>query len=496
LNKALVRSNSMARSAAPVRFLRGRWENLLTLQQKASYLKIKINKVFYRYLKIFKTLIYSIFPFLEHQRSTYFQRHLILRVLTFAKKTIPFYQNTLRDFDVEAVTLEKDNSIMLANLPILTKDLIRSHFPDGMLNPNRSFQSHLLARTSGTTSQSIQHIRPNNADTRTLINSVISYEKGFLTRPVFVLSTPHCSGLNCSLTNRDREEIPFVTRSFFLRHLADLVPLKADRNISEQDPEMFHTMLQTLLSYQPSILVGDPVYLCAFSWFLIENKCAIPKVKFILTSYELLTPSQKALLEGVFKCPVHAQYGGSEILGVARTCAHGFFHENERDVLVEVVKNGQRALPGEIGEVLLTDLRNFNMPFIRYQIGDAVERISGKCPCGQPQKRLGLIHGRCSDLFFSSHQKPREISPLLADHIFKGVKGIKFYRLIKKGASKYEISYIPSIYFKAAHLDLIWERAKFWLGDNAELTFKMREFFRPEVSMKFRFSFEEVSAKA
>lgn len=474
------------RPSAPVRFLRGRWENLLTLQQKGFYFWIKCNRIFLRYRQIFFILISAYLPFLIWPVTPTRKKAKLLAILSFAKKNIIYFRKSMEGLDL------KNDFIAY---PLLTKAAIRAHFPDEIVDPHKKFKSHLLARTSGTTSQSIQHIRPDGAETRTLINSVLHYQKGFLIHPVFVLSTPHCSGLNCSLDSSNSNSIPFFTRSFFLRHLSDLVPLRADKNILEQDSETFFSILTTLRTFGTSILVGDPVYLTAFAWFLIETRSYIPKFKFILTSYELLTPSQKQILQEVFQCDVFSQYGGSEILGVARTCPEGFFHENERDVWVEVLKEGRQALPGEIGEVVLTDLSNFNMPFIRYQIGDAVERLSGTCPCGSPLRRLGLIHGRVADLFLTSHEKPRIMSPLLVDKLFEKIRGIKFYRLIKKKSGKYEISYIPSLYFKESDLALVNERAKDCLGNQAEITFKKKAFFRPEPSMKFRFSFSEVEEK-
>lgn len=485
MSQGMFENSALTRPSAPIRFLKGRRENLLTLQQRAFYGGVKWTKVLLRYRQITLTLLSSYLPFRFRPLTPAKKKERLLAVLSFAQKNIPYYKKTLGGLNLEKAFI---------SLPLLTKSTIRTHFPDALANPNKKFKSHLLARTSGTTSQSIQHIRPSNAETRTLVNSVLHYQKGLLIYPVFVLSTPHCSGLNCSLAASASDSVPFFSRSFFFRHLSDLVPLWAVKNILEQDPKVFSSIVNTLQTYEPSILVGDPVYLVAFAWFLIETKRPAPKIKFILTSYELLTPSQKHLIEEVFQCQAHSQYGGSEILGVARTCSHGFFHENEKDVWVEVLREGREALPGEMGEVVLTDLSNFNMPFIRYQIGDAVERLSGHCPCGSWLKRLGLIHGRVSDLFLTSHDRPQVMSPLLTDRLFENIRGIKFYRLIKKKSGKYEISYIPSLYFKESDLALVFERAKEWLGHKAEITFKKKAFFRPETSMKFRFSFEEPSA--
>ena len=484
---------SLPRPPAPVRFIRGRIENIQTLSQRASFWLLKTRRVLSRYKQLCLAFIAGHFPLLIKPVSLETKKAKLLRLLHFAKENIPRYQETLG-----GLTSKSPESLetLFASITILTKATIRANFPDRLLTPNKTFSPGLLARTSGSTAQSIQHIRPDNADTRTLINSVIHYEKGLLTSPVFVLSTPHCSGLNCAISQRgSSDNLPLFSRTFFTRHLGEMVPLTAEKNILESDFETFHSIRTTLLKHQPSILVGDPVYLSAFAWYLIENNLSAPKVRFILTSYELLTPSQKSLLTEVFQCVVHSQYGGSEVLGVARTCRYGFFHEDERLVWVEVLKQGRPALPGEIGEIFLTDLSNFNMPFIRYQIGDAVERISGACPCGSTASRLGLIHGRTGDLIMSSHETPQIVSPLRVDSIFYGMRGVKFYRLVHKKDCTYELSYIPSLFFKESDLDLISKKAQILLGERAQITIKKKGFFRPEPSMKFRFSFSECGSK-
>src|SRR5207249_5185438 len=55
------------------------------------------------------------------------------------------------------------------------------------------------------------------------------------------------------------------------------------------------------------------------------------------------------------------------------------------------------ALPGVPGSIVVTDLSNFAMPLIRYQIGD-VGKLSGRaCPCGRGLPLLESIEGREAD---------------------------------------------------------------------------------------------------
>ena len=90
-------------------------------------------------------------------------------------------------------------------------------------------------------------------------------------------------------------------------------------------------------------------------------------------------------------------YGLTETCyGCALECpAHNGYHLRWLDVVVEIVDmDGDTVLPpGEVGEVVLTTLREA-MPLIRYRTGDVASLLPGPCACGSPLKRLGPVLGR------------------------------------------------------------------------------------------------------
>ena len=84
--------------------------------------------------------------------------------------------------------------------------------------------------------------------------------------------------------------------------------------------------------------------------------------------------------------------------------AHAGLHMSMETLVVEVVvrdgHNGtsRAGTPGELGEVVVTDLTNHAMPFIRYANGDlAVAGDSGACPCGRALPRLASVEGRVTE---------------------------------------------------------------------------------------------------
>jgi phenylacetate-coenzyme A ligase PaaK-like adenylate-forming protein len=96
---------------------------------------------------------------------------------------------------------------------------------------------------------------------------------------------------------------------------------------------------------------------------------------------------------------VYDTYGSRETMLIAAECAfHRGLHLAEENLVVEIVRDGRQASPGESGMVVVTDLHNYGMPFIRYANGDsATVGPSEPCACGRGLRRLERVDGRCTE---------------------------------------------------------------------------------------------------
>jgi phenylacetate-CoA ligase len=101
---------------------------------------------------------------------------------------------------------------------------------------------------------------------------------------------------------------------------------------------------------------------------------------------------------------VFETYGSREVMLIAsESPAHEGLLVQMENLVVEVVvrePDGRErpAAAGEVGEVVITDLHNFGMPFIRYANGDlAVAGPEGKSACGRAHQRLASIEGRVAE---------------------------------------------------------------------------------------------------
>ncbi len=93
-------------------------------------------------------------------------------------------------------------------------------------------------------------------------------------------------------------------------------------------------------------------------------------------------------------------------------------------------KDGRPAAPGERGEVVLTALHSFAMPFIRFRLGDIVTKGDSHCACGQPFATIRSVQGRMFDYFPLPDGRlvhPYEIIAILSEqlHGFANISSLR-----------------------------------------------------------------------
>jgi len=129
--------------------------------------------------------------------------------------------------------------------------------------------------------------------------------------------------------------------------------------------------------------------------FANHGRNPAPSLKALIGVGSQLTPSLEAKLNEGFGVPVHIAYGLNEIGKVAMRCSAGRYHVHTELCLVEIVdESGKPCAPGEVGHLLVTGLKNFAMPLIRYDTGDLAEAAEGACACGRTQPFFAEIAGR------------------------------------------------------------------------------------------------------
>ncbi|KAA0225615.1 phenylacetate--CoA ligase family protein [Fimbriimonadia bacterium ATM] len=132
-------------------------------------------------------------------------------------------------------------------------------------------------------------------------------------------------------------------------------------------------------------------------------------------------------------------YGTNEVGHIATSCPEGTVHHCiDECVLVEVVReDGEPSDVGEPGRVLLTDLRNFVTPFIRYEIGDIAVR--GACTCGRGLSALERIEGR-EIARLKTEEGPRVAASVV--QTIHRLAGLQLFRLRQTSLSEFVLTVV------------------------------------------------------
>ena len=137
---------------------------------------------------------------------------------------------------------------------------------------------------------------------------------------------------------------------------------------------------------RPEILRGYATSLYYVANHFAERGMQVHRPKIIVSSAEMMRPKMRERVSTVFGADVIDSYGCREVSQIATECGcHCGLHLVMENQFVEVID----------GQILVTNLNNLGMPFIRYQVGDLAERIDTEpCECGRQAHRLIGLCGR------------------------------------------------------------------------------------------------------
>ncbi len=159
-------------------------------------------------------------------------------------------------------------------------------------------------------------------------------------------------------------------------------------------------ILEAIREYRPDFLGSYPGVLFRVAELTTERGRPALGPRCIWVGGEVLTEVTRRQITEAFGAPVYNCYASEEFKLMAWECGQtGELHVCADNVILEVLKDGRPAAPGERGEVVGTNLLALSMPFIRYRIGDIVTQGSERCACGQPFPTIRDVQGRTLDYF-------------------------------------------------------------------------------------------------
>lgn len=148
----------------------------------------------------------------------------------------------------------------------------------------------------------------------------------------------------------------------------------------------------------PDLVYGNRSHLLEMADALERLGRRLPNVKHVVSSSETLGVDDRARIKSFYGVAPCDLYGLAEVAAICFETAPGsVYRVIEPRVVMEVLVDGRPALPGEMGEIVVTALDNLTTPFIRYATGDLATLDERSASSGRSGMLIARIDGRLVD---------------------------------------------------------------------------------------------------
>jgi phenylacetate-CoA ligase len=386
------------------------------------------------------------------------------RLLRHAYNNVPFYR---RLFDEAGIAVDEIVDLDdLQRLPIVRREDIQPLPESDLVARGANLSTCIRTHTSGSTGVPLQII--SRRSDRSVFNpSFLRVYIGWGLRPWHRLT--YFQARPESLSQKSWYERLGIFRRQML--------------FSRDDPEVW---IDGLRRWRPHLIHGYSLTLKLLADALRHTGTTDIHVPLVMSTSGVLDDVARELLTSTLGCQVVDIYASEEAGSViAWECPRcPGYHIGLDTVIVEFVKDGRPAEPGEDATVLITNLSNFTMPFIRYDQGD-VARISSRQPvCGRGFPLMDSIQGRAGD--YVVLRSGRKLTPhpffLILDHAI----GVARWQIIQESLDRLTVRMTMPDGHDAVECEAVRSKIRGLVGEDMVVDIEVVERLRRDASQKLR----------
>lgn len=351
-----------------------------------------------------------------------YQNEKFLRVFRHACDNVPAYRDLYEKAGVAKDAIRSMDD--LDRLPCIDKEKVKAN-PESFLADHHEQYRPKVNKTSGSTGIPLNiHV---DEDVVTLVNALV---------------LRHMNWAGLTLSSRSA----YVERPLGYMegqvNRTDLYRTDGSRknltiNTALIGPETLPEICSALADFKADAIHAHPNLLLLLSEFLKDSPQYRIRPKCITLRSEKVTPEQRRTIETTFGCEAFDLFSQWEFICFASECASHNLHHFFDLGIVEVMKDGERVKPGEIGELVCTGLHNFSMPLIRYKTGDLGSMKAEKCPCGLEMPVIEIHGSRGKDLIVTRTRYFEVMSGLPVK--MQRVKPFRQIQFVQKDVDRLEV---------------------------------------------------------
>lgn len=337
----------------------------------------------------------------EETKNKYISEQLE-ELIIFSQQQVPYYKT------YPAIS-ETDMMQAIKSLPVITKEILKKNADQ--FNPQIPEKKYTIERSGGTT-----------GDPLILKRSMLSSK--FIAASFYRFHHWHGIGPEARhvlIWGGKRPVKPEKNIYCRLRDLFLVPPLVIYS--SEFETKNPKEWIKIITNYKPEYFRGYPSALKQFAEYIGNETHHIKKLKLkaVILTAEMVFQQDNVEISGHYHTKTIREYGARDGGLIALECEKGNLHLQDESVF---------AFTRPDHSIVITEMHNFAMPVINYELGDCVTFSNEKCSCGRTSKVISQILGRKSDMVRLSDGTLK--SPYLIDEIIQKIRSRYGIACIKK----------------------------------------------------------------
>jgi len=415
--------------------------------------------------------------FWPYEKIRTYQFRKLKKLLEHAYLHVPYYKTVFKQLGATPKDIRNAKDFRV--FPILTKDIIRTNFEK--LIANNMLKNDLIPNsTGGSTGEPLHYYQDTNYE---------NWADAARIRGWYHLA--NCEiGDTCAVLWGAMREVKenFTLFERIKEYLTSGEVWLNAFNLSENRKIEF---LRLCHIFRPKLLRGYFTAIKDFALFLDKERLPFPAIKGVILGAETVDQTSQTFIEKVFKAPSFNTYGGRELSLIAMECSHkNGLHEVSENNYVEfedIDLFGHESA----GNLIITNLNNYAMPFIRYRIGDiGIPGNEDSCECGRGLPLIKKIIGRTTEVFlFNDGTK---IAGEMFIHLMKDFP-LTEYQFVQTSDACVVLRYKRSEKVNNQIFNNIRQTYKKYLPEGVSLEFKDVDCFEKTPTGKFKFVLKDFS---
>ncbi len=371
----------------------------------------------------------------------------------------------------------------LAQIPFLTKDLVRS-LGAKLYSKDHQERGSFMNSSGGSTGEPTRIMQ----DREYLISNLACFELAKSWRGV--------GSYDSEIILWGAERDTFEGKKPLSSYVGDFLRNRIMINCYKMTPEDMTRYIQIINRHRPAMIRAYADAINELACFVRKNDIHVEPQNVIHPTAGTLFDYMREEIEDVFQCRVFNHYGSREVGAISSECpANDGMHIFWGHIHVEVVDpHGNPCDPGQEGEIVVTSLDNYSMPIIRYKIADVgIMREPEKCKCGVSFPRLASVSGRTSDFFRT--RDGRAVTPIYFAQllgVYRKEAGVEKFQVIQKDYDHIKIKLIGNRDAFTQMQEEINNKIKIVMGDECRIEYEFVDEIETSNTGKARYAISEI----